>query len=107
MYNNDDRTKAKVRTVRVPLAHTLGPVLRSMVKKMTALASKLQILTSRFLLIFCFHLGSDISIWINNDWEMMGLFAVAIEGDEPIEWDNNKELELLMVSKIRLDLKKF
>lgn len=103
MYNNHVRTKANVRTVRVPLAYTLGPVLRSMVKKLTALASKLQILTSRFLLTFSFHLGSDISLWVNNDWEIMGPFAVALEEDEPIEWDNNKELVLLMVSKFRLD----
>ncbi|KAG9218300.1 hypothetical protein CCMSSC00406_0009888 [Pleurotus cornucopiae] len=58
---------ANVRTVRVPLAYTLGPVLRSMVKKLTALAS------------------SDISLWVNNDWEIMGPFAVALEEDEPIE----------------------
>ncbi|KAF9496237.1 hypothetical protein BDN71DRAFT_1505934, partial [Pleurotus eryngii] len=74
VYNNHDRTKANVHTVRVPLAYTLGPVLRSMVKKLTALAS------------------SDISLWVNNDWEIMGPFAVALEEDEPIEWDNNKEL---------------
>ncbi|KDQ22729.1 hypothetical protein PLEOSDRAFT_1087268 [Pleurotus ostreatus PC15] len=41
-------------------------------------------------------LDSDLSLWVNDDWEMKGPFAVAIEGDEPVEWDNNKEMELLM-----------
>ncbi|KAJ8691191.1 hypothetical protein PTI98_010785 [Pleurotus ostreatus] len=88
VYKHEDRTIAKPRAVRIPLAYTLGPVLKAMVKKMTALAD------------------SDISLWVNDDWEMKGPFAVAIEGDEPVEWDNNKEMELLMVSKFRLDLKK-
>ncbi|KAJ8697716.1 hypothetical protein PTI98_004493 [Pleurotus ostreatus] len=78
VYKHEDRTIAKPRAVRIPLAYTLGPVLKAMVKKMTALAD------------------SDISLWVNNDWEMKGPFAVAIEGDEPVEWDNNKEMELLM-----------
>ncbi|KDQ26901.1 hypothetical protein PLEOSDRAFT_1105799 [Pleurotus ostreatus PC15] len=78
VYKHEDRTIAKPRAVRIPLAYTLGPVLKAMVKKMTALAD------------------SDISLWVNDDWEMKGPFAVAIEGDEPVEWDNNKEMELLM-----------
>ena len=107
VYKNEDRTSAKARAVRVPLAYTLGPVLKAMVKKMTTLAGMSHILTSCFLLTICCHLDSDISLWVKDDWEMKGPFAVAVEGDEPIEWDNNKEMELLMVSKIRLDLKKF
>lgn len=106
MYKHEDRTIAKPRAIRIPLAYTLGPVLKAMVKKMTALAGMSHILTSRFLLTICCHLDSDISLWVNDDWEMKGPFAVAIEGDEPVEWDNNKEMELLMVSKFRLDLRK-
>ncbi|KAF9494923.1 hypothetical protein BDN71DRAFT_1431401 [Pleurotus eryngii] len=67
VYKNEDRTSAKARAVRVPLAYTLGPVLKAMVKKMTTLAD------------------SDISLWVKDDWEMKGPFAVAVEGDEPIE----------------------
>ncbi|KAF9489763.1 hypothetical protein BDN71DRAFT_1511860 [Pleurotus eryngii] len=78
VYKNEDCTSAKARAVSVPLAYTLGPVLKAMVKKMTILAD------------------SDISLWVKDDWEMKGLFSVAVEGDEPIEWDNNKEMELLM-----------
>lgn len=107
VYKNEDRTSAKARAVRVPLAYTLGPVLKAMVKKMVTLAGMSHILTSRFLLTICCHLDSDNSLWVKDDWEMKGPFAVAVQGDEPIEWNNNKEMELLMVSKIRLDLKKF
>ncbi|KAF9496218.1 hypothetical protein BDN71DRAFT_1430348 [Pleurotus eryngii] len=71
VYKNEDCTSAKARAVRVPLAYTFGPALKAMVKKMTTLVVK-------------------------DDWEMKGLFAVAVEGDEPIEWDNNKEVKLLM-----------
>ncbi|KAF9495332.1 hypothetical protein BDN71DRAFT_1431092 [Pleurotus eryngii] len=78
VYKNEDHTSAKACAVRVPLAYTLGPVLKAMVKKMTTLAD------------------SDISLWVKDDWEMKGPFAVAVGGDEPIEWDNNKEMELLM-----------
>ena len=38
-----------------------------------------------FFAYFSFHLASDISLWVNNDWEIMGPFAVALEEDEPIE----------------------
>ncbi|KAF9492992.1 hypothetical protein BDN71DRAFT_1508969 [Pleurotus eryngii] len=78
VYKNEDHTSAKTRAVRVPLAYTLGPVLKAMVKKMTTLAD------------------SNILLWVKDDWEMKGPFAVAAKGDEPIEWNNNKEMELLM-----------
>ncbi|KDQ33662.1 hypothetical protein PLEOSDRAFT_1099621 [Pleurotus ostreatus PC15] len=72
VYKNVDRTSAKARAVRVPLAYTLGPVLKAMVKKMTTLAD------------------SDISLWVKDDWEMKGPFA-----------DNNKGMELLMDPSIQ------
>ncbi|KAF7440865.1 hypothetical protein PC9H_001213 [Pleurotus ostreatus] len=83
VYKNVDRTSAKAHAVRVPLAYTLGPVLKAMVKKMTTLAD------------------SNISLWVKDDWEMKGPFAVVVQGDEPIEWDNNKEMELLMDPSIQ------
>ncbi len=57
---------------------------------------------------YCLPTGSDILLWDAQTlmWEANGPYAIAVEDNEAVIWDDKNILRIGIVRKFRLDLKR-
>ena len=57
---------------------------------------------------YCLPTGSDILLWDAQTlmWEAKGPYAIAVDDNEAVIWDDKNVLRIGIVRKFRLDLKK-